>query len=165
MKEERDDGASEERDESEEERLDRNLNELLQELRVAQTGVQILFAFLLTLPFTNRFQKVTNDQRLVYYATLLLAGFAAMFIIAPVPFHRIVFRHHDKKALVFNANFMALAGLGCLSLAMTGVILFITDFLFHAGMVFTVTTVFFVVIMFLWFALPLWRVARAKTRE
>ena len=118
------------RSESAEERLDRNLSELLQELRVAQTGVQILFAFLLTLPFTARFGEVTRFERDVYFATLLCAGSASAFLIGPVSYHRLLFRQRDKQHVVFAANWMAVVGLACLAVAIVGVILLVTDFLF-----------------------------------
>src|SRR5919201_4488054 len=85
------------REETEEERLDRNLAELLQELRVAQTGVQVLFAFLLVLPFNNRFTEVSEYERGVYYATLLLAAAATLFLIVPSAHHRILFRLQEKR--------------------------------------------------------------------
>jgi hypothetical protein len=152
------------RNESETERLDRNFNELLQELRVSQTGVQILFAFLLTLPFTQRFTQVTAFQRDVYFTTLLLAGAASVFFIGPVSWHRVLFRKQEKREVVFAANRMALAGLACLSVAMVGVILFITDFLFSGtaaaiaggcmgGLIFT-----------LWYTLPVVRLIRILRR-
>src|SRR6476469_3807094 len=92
------------RNESAAERLDRNLGELLQELRVAQTGVQILFAFLLTLPFTQRFGEVTRFERDVYFVTLMCAGSASAFLIAPVSYHRLLFRQREKHHVVFAAN-------------------------------------------------------------
>jgi len=116
-----------ERDESEAERLDRNYAELLQELRVAQTGVQILFAFLLTLAFTERFAGVTSFQRGTYVVTLLFAAGATASLIAPVPFHRVVFRHNQKDDLVRNAHRMALGGLAFLFVAISGAVLLILD--------------------------------------
>jgi len=115
------------RRETEGERLDRNYNELLQELRVSQAGVQILFAFLLTLAFTQRFADTTSVQRGVYVTTLLLAATAAALLIAPVAFHRIVFRRQQKDDLVQAANRMALGGLAALLLAMVGAVLLILD--------------------------------------
>src|SRR5579875_1571606 len=88
------------RDESEAERLDRNFNELLQELRVAQTGVQILFAFLLSIAFQHNFTKLSAEQRDLYIGTLVSAALAAVLIIAPVAAHRLLFRQHRKDTLV-----------------------------------------------------------------
>jgi O-antigen/teichoic acid export membrane protein len=118
------------RDETEEQRLDRNLSELLQELRVAQTGVQVLFAFLLVLPFSNRFTEVSDYEKGVYFATLVLAAGATLFLIAPSAHHRVLFRLQDKHHLVIRANKLAVGGTACLALAMTGAVLLITTFLF-----------------------------------
>ena len=107
------------RDETEAERLDRNLNELLQELRVAQTGVQILFAFLLTLPFAARFGDVDTFELVVYVVALLAATAAAAgMIIAPVAYHRMLFRRGRKPQLVRSAHRMASGGLAFLLVAM-----------------------------------------------
>ncbi|HEY7632505.1 MAG TPA: DUF6328 family protein [Thermoleophilaceae bacterium] len=141
--------------ETEQERLNRNMNELLQELRVSQTGVQILFAFLLTLPFTQRFTEVTAFQRDVYFATLLLAGAASAFFIAPVSAHRLLFRRQQKRYLIVQSNWMSIAGLACLAVAIVGVILLIADFLFSSTLAAIVGGFFFVLFGVLWYALPL----------
>jgi len=120
-------GGAAGRDETEAERLDRNYAELLQELRVTQTGVQILFAFLLTLAFTQRFPQIDSFQRATYVVTLLAAAGAAALLIAPVAFHRVVFRRHQKRDLVFNANRMAEGGLAFLLVAIVGAVLLILD--------------------------------------
>jgi Family of unknown function (DUF6328) len=141
--------------ESEQERLNRNLNELLQELRVSQTGVQILFAFLLALPFAQRFTKVTTFQRDVYFVTLLLAAAASAFFIAPVSAHRLLFRRKGKEHLIYSSNWMAIAGLGCLAVAIVGVILLISDFLFGAVTAAVSTGIAFLLFVVLWYLLPL----------
>jgi hypothetical protein len=141
--------------ESEQERLNRNLNELLQELRVSQTGVQILFAFLLALPFAQRFTKVTTFQRDVYFATLLLTAAASAFFIAPVSAHRLLFRRQGKDHLIASSNWMALAGLGCLAVAIVCVILLISDFLFGAVTAAVSTGLAFLLFVVLWYLLPL----------
>jgi hypothetical protein len=145
------------REETEAERLDRNLAELLQELRVALPGVQVLFAFLLAVPFQQRFDEITAFQRDVYFGTLLCTAISAAFLIAPSAYHRILFRLQQKKELIRRANWFAIIGLAFLALAMTGAILLVTDFLF--GTVATVVTAatslsFFVV---LWYLMPLRR--------
>jgi hypothetical protein len=123
-------GAERQRgDETESERLDRNFQDLLQELRVAQTGVQILFAFLLTLPFAARFGDVDRFQRVVYVVALMAAAAAAAMIIAPVAYHRMLFRRGRKPQLVRSAHRMASGGLAFLLIAMVGAILLVTDFL------------------------------------
>jgi hypothetical protein len=151
------------RDETEEERLDRNLGELLQELRIALPGVQVLFAFLLAVPYQKEFSKVTEFDKRIYFATLLLTALSAALLIAPTAYHRITFRYQQKHRLVFIANRCALAGLLALALAMICAVTLITDFLFG-----TVTTIIVVVLgvgMFgtLWLALPLRR--RLKYRR
>jgi hypothetical protein len=145
------------REESEHERLDRNLSELLQELRVALPGVQVLFAFLLTIPFSQRFSLLTTAQERIYLGILLSTTISAALLIAPSAYHRINFRKQQKGRLVFIANWLAIIGLGFLALAMTGVVLLITDFLFST--VVTVVCTSFSALMFalFWYALPLRR--------
>lgn len=108
-------------------RLDRNYGELLQELRVAQVGVQILFASLLTVVFTDRFHAISSGQRVTYVITLLAAATATALLVGPVAFHRIVFRHNQKDDLVRISHRMALGGLAALSVALVGVVLFILE--------------------------------------
>jgi uncharacterized membrane protein YiaA len=121
------------RDETEAERLDRNLGELLQELRVALPGVQVLFAFLLAVPFQQHFTEIDGFEKGVYFATLLFTAFSAAFLIAPSAYHRLTFHYQQKQQLVFLANRFAIVGLGFLALAMTGAIVLITDVLFHSA--------------------------------
>jgi hypothetical protein len=145
------------RDETEEERLDRNLGELLQELRVALPGVQVLFAFLLAVPFQQNFTKISEFEKRVYFATLILTTVSAALLIAPSAYHRLTFRYQQKHRLVFVANRCAIAGLAALALAMSCAVLLITDVLF--GTTATIITVAFVLALFavLWVALPLRR--------
>ena len=120
-------------DETEDERLDRNLCELLQELRVALPGVQVLFAFLLAVPFQQHFTAITPFEKKVYFATLLCTAVSAALLIAPSAYHRLTFRYQQKEHLVVLANRFAIAGLGFLALAMTGAMMLITDVLFGDG--------------------------------
>ena len=108
------------------ERCDRNLAELLQEVRVAQTGVQVLFGFLLTVPFSTQFDQVTATERAVYFVTLLLAGAATMLLIAPTSHHRLLFRCGDKERLVLIANRYAIAGLVAVAATMVGAVLLVS---------------------------------------
>jgi hypothetical protein len=145
------------RDESEAERLDRNLAELLQELRVALPGVQVLFAFLLAVPFQQNFTKINGFEKNVYFATLLCTAMSAILLIAPSSYHRMTFRLQQKRELIFLANRFTIIGLAFLALAMTGAIVLITDVLF-GGITTVVTgalaaTAFIVV----WYAMPLRR--------
>jgi hypothetical protein len=153
------------RDETEEERVDRNLGELLGELRVALPGVQVLFAFLLVVPFNNRFADVTPFQKNVYFVTLLVATAASVCLIAPTVQHRIEFRHQDKEHVVLVSNKFAVVGLGLLAAAMTGAILFVTDFLFGAAT--TVVTTVFVALAFavLWYGIPLQRLRERRRAD
>src|SRR5215213_2219686 len=123
------------RDETQLERCDRNLVELLQEVRVVQTGVQVLFAFLLTAPLAARFPELSSFQRYDYFVTLLAAGAAAVLLIAPTAYHRILFRCGDKEHLVIVANRFTLAGLTCVALSMIGALLLVTDLMFDGGVV------------------------------
>ncbi|HVT00077.1 MAG TPA: DUF6328 family protein [Solirubrobacterales bacterium] len=146
------------RDETEAERLDRNLGELLQELRVALPGVQVLFAFLLAVPFQQNFSKTSAFDKRAYFATLLLTALSAALLIAPSAYHRLTFRYQQKGRLVFIANRLAIVGLAVLALAMTCAIMLITNVLFGTVAT-TVVTTTLVLTMFLllWAVLPLRR--------
>ncbi len=145
------------RGETELQRLDRNFGEILQELRVAQTGVQILFAFLLTLAFTQRFTALNMFQRDLYIVTLLLTAAATGLLIAPVGYHRITFRQRMRPELVTAANRLALGGLVFMMLALISSILFITDVVL-GGTAATVITVCSAVWLFgFWFLVPIAR--------
>jgi len=150
------------RRETEGERLDRNLGELLQELRVALPGVQVLFAFLLAVPFQAHFNQVSAFGEKVYFGTLICTAISATLLISPSAYHRLTFRYQQKRRLVFYANRFAIAGLAFLALAMTGAVMLITDFLF--GTVATVVTSAGAAAMFafFWFVLPLQRRLRFR---
>jgi putative flippase GtrA len=113
------------RHETEAERIDRNLDELLQELRVASIGVQVLFGFLLALPFAMRFSLLDDAQRALYLADLLVAALAIALLIGPAAQHRLVFHQHRKKQLLERANRMAIGGFGALGCAITGAVLLV----------------------------------------
>jgi hypothetical protein len=134
------------RAESAKERLDRNLEELLGGLRVALPGVQVLFAFLLVLPFQSRFPEVTPFQERVYFGTLLCTALASVLLIAPSARHRIRFRKNDKAYVVFTANRLAIAGLA-----------FLSDFLFSELVAIVTTAAVGVGVLWLWFGSPLAR--------
>jgi O-antigen/teichoic acid export membrane protein len=151
------DVARDGRQESATERADRNFTELLQELRVAQTGVQILFAFLLTLPFTQRFARVDGEQRLVYLATLIASALATACLIAPVSHHRILFRRRRKPELVDSANRLALAGLAFLLVSVTGAVYLVFDVVAGVGPAAVVGGVLGLWLLYIWYLLPLWR--------
>jgi membrane-bound acyltransferase YfiQ involved in biofilm formation len=147
----------EERSENEQERLNRQMMELLNEIRVAMPGVQVLFGFLLTVPFQQRFQRVTEFQETVYFGTLIAAATATAFLIAPSAYHRIMFQAHDKPNIIALGTAQMLAGLVALALAMNGAVLLITDVLFDAGTV-TITVIALATLYFtLWFGIGLFR--------
>jgi hypothetical protein len=145
------------RDESTAERDDRNLAELLQELRVAGLGVQVLFGFLLSLPFTNRFARLSHGQRDLYLATLVLSALATALLLGPVAYHRLVFRRGQKEGLVRTASVMAIAGLAVVGLAVSAAVLLVTSFVASGATTALITVVIVCVFGSLWFALPLAR--------
>jgi len=146
-----------ERTEEEQERLNRQMMELLNELRVAMPGVQILFGFLLTVPFQQRFSQVNDFQQTVYFVTLVTAAVAAAFLIAPSAYHRVMFEQQDKPNIIHIGTTQLLIGLGALAIAMNGAVLLVTDVLFSAGTV-TVTVVALSTLYFtLWFGFGLVR--------
>jgi hypothetical protein len=143
--------------ESAKERIDRELIVLLKELRVALPGVPGLFAFLLVLPFQQRFATVTSFQKTVYFVTLLLAAVSCAFLIAPSAHHRILFRARDKQILLLTATRLAIVGIGFLAAAIVGVLTLITDFLYGTTTTIIVTVAAAGVFAALWYALPLRR--------
>lgn len=152
------------REESEGERLDRNLAELLQELRVALPGVQVLFAFLLAVPFQQGFEEITGFQEKAYFVTLLLTAVSAALLISPTAYHRMTFRRQEKKHLVFVANRFAIAGLSTLALAMTGAIVLITDVLFGTVATIVFSAAALAMFVVLWGLLPLRRRLRSSEK-
>lgn len=145
------------RNESEGERLDRNLGELLQELRVVLPGVQVLFAFLLAVPFQQNFSKVTEFQKDVYFGTLMMTALSAALLMSPSAYHRLTFRLQQKDHLIFLSNRFAIVGLGALALGMTGAIVLVTDFLFGAIPTILAGTASLGFFAVFWYALPLKR--------
>ena len=153
------------REESEDQRLDRNLGELLQELRVALPGVQVLFAFLLAVPFQQNFTEITPFQEKAYFATLLCTAISAALLISPSAYHRLTFRYQQKQHLVFLANRFAIAGLGFLALAMSGAIMLITDVLYGAVATVAITAAAATMFAVLWYLLPLGRRLSLRASE
>src|SRR5215218_2586536 len=152
------------RPETDQQRVDRNLQELLGELRVALPGVQVLFAFLLVVPFNQRFVDVTDFQEKIYFVTLLCTAAASAFLIAPSVHHRLAFRRQEKEYIVLTANRLAIVGLSFLAVAMTGVILLVTDVLFGALTSILATVAVGVTCGVLWYLVPLrWRAASSSS--
>jgi len=150
--------ADEREDESE--RLDRELIELLNELRVALPGVQVLFGFLLTVPFSQGWSRVTDTERLVFFLTFLSTAVATALLIAPSAQHRILWRARDKDALLRRANSLALAGTAFLALAVTGAVWVVTDIIYAQAPASLVTAGVAGLFAWVWFAAPLMRRAR-----
>ena len=151
--------------ETPEERRNRELIELLNELRVALPGVQVLFAFLLAIPFANGFPKLSELDRDVYFAALVATMLSTALLITPSAYHRFLFRQHDKEQLLETSNRLTIAGLGLLAVAMTCSLFVITDFLFGWVMTGAVTAVTAVVFGFFWYALPLRRREEHRARK
>ena len=149
------------RHETQKERLDRNLTELLAELRVALPGVQVLFAFLLIVPFNQGYSRMTTFDRGAYFATLLATALASILLIAPTVHHRLEFRCDDKAHLVDVANHLTIAGLAALALAMTGAILLVTNVVFGTLPAILVTASVLGTFTVVWYGLPLRRRARS----
>jgi hypothetical protein len=147
----------------EERKRDRQMIELLNELRVALPGVQILFAFLLTVPFSVRFDKLTGFQRDVYYVTLMATALSAACLIAPSAAHRLRFHQGERMWIVESANELMIAGLVCLAVALGGSVLLITDVMFDGTRVWIYTGAVVAIIVGLWFARPMLRHARGKS--
>jgi hypothetical protein len=147
------------RDETERERVDRNLQEMLGELRVALPGVQVLFAFLLVVPFNQRFADVTSFQKAIYFVTLMFTTASAICLIAPSVHHRIEFRRQDKEQIVVSGNRIVIVGLALLAVAMTGAVLFITDVLYGSTTTAVVAAAVSLAFGVLWYAVPLRRIA------
>ena len=148
-------GSGGDEDESPKERTTRRWNEMLQELRVAQTGVQVLTGFLLTVPFSQRFTSLDSVQRTAYLIVVSSSILAAGLLIAPVAFHRVLFGRHEKEWLVEAANVSARFGLTTLGVTMSGVIFLVFDVVLGRTASITATSVTVVVLAVLWLVVPI----------
>jgi hypothetical protein len=146
---------------SEDEKLrDRQLLELLNELRIALPGVQLLFGFLLTVPFSQRFGETTIFQRNVYYVTLVSTAVSTICLIAPSAVHRLRFHQSERAYVIESANKLLIAGLSFLGLAIIGALLLITDFLYDGPRVVIYVGAVALLLVVLWFVRPLYRHVR-----
>lgn len=143
--------------ESDAERLDRNTIELLNELRVAGTGIQVMLAFLLIVPFNTGWEHVDSFQRTVYFVTLLLVAAAAFLLMAPPVHHRLLFRHGEKPFLVRTANYFAIAGMALLALGLVGILVLLSDVVVGGLAPVIVGCLSAALLGGLWFLLPILR--------
>jgi predicted membrane channel-forming protein YqfA (hemolysin III family) len=146
-----------ENQESRDERLDRELIELLNELRVVLPGVQVLFAFLLTVPFTNTFSSITNQQRQLFFAVFLCTAASTALLIAPSAYHRLRWRQHDKEQMLTTANRLSIGGMVFLTFALVGASFLVADLIFHTTAAALVTAAVAGFFAWFWWGLPLWR--------
>ena len=153
---------SDSRAETHKERVDRELIELLNELRVALPGVQFLFAFLLIVPFQQTRDELTDFQRDLYFVALLAAAIATVLLIAPAAQHRILFRQKDKDKLLRRSNVYAIAGLIVLGLAICAAILLVVDVLFSLPLAWLAAGAIAVMLAIAWIAIPFWRRSRTE---
>jgi O-antigen/teichoic acid export membrane protein len=147
------------------ERDDRNLVDLLQELRVATLGVQVLFGFLLGLPFTIRFAALHPWQHWLYIATIMLSSISVVLLVAPVAYHRLLFRRHQLGYLISAANVIAIGGLATVALAVSSAVLLVTSYVEPGLPAVVLVAVTLAMFAGFWFALPLARRARIDRRE
>ena len=140
--------------------LDQEWGELVEEHRLAMPGIQVLFAFLLILPFQNRFEELTQNQEYVYFSALVCAAIAIVLLISPTAVHRIRWRQQDKEALLQLATRTAIAATVFIAASMTAAVYLITDFLFGASVTVAVTAVLAAAFAGFWYVLPLVRRAR-----
>ena len=141
--------------ESSEDRHNRELIELLNELRVALPGVQVLFAFLLAVPFANGFPRLGRLDRDIFFVAFIATALSTVLLIAPSSYHRLRWRRHDKERMLVVSNALTIAGLACLAVAITSTVFVITDFLFHRAWAATFTSVVALAFLALWYGLPL----------
>jgi Family of unknown function (DUF6328) len=154
---ERDDRDSGAPSETQDQRINRELIELLNELRVALPGVQVLFAFLLAVPFTQRFQQLTDGQEYAFFISLLCTTVGSALLIAPSSYHRLRFRERDKEQMLQTSNRLAIAGTLFLAFAMTSAVYLVTDLVFHATLTLIVTGIAAATFGWFWYGLPLSR--------
>lgn len=159
------DARADGRDESAEERADRNWSEILQELRVLQTGTQILTGFLLALAFQPAFAELDAGQRTLYLVLVVLSALSAIIALAPVALHRLLFRRRAKPSVVAYGHFALVSALITVALLLLGVVAFVFDVVVDAGASWMIVTALAVVIAVLWLGIPTVMRARHSSRE
>jgi len=143
-------------EETEKERLDRELIELLNELRVALPGVQVLFAFLLTIPFARGWPRTTSSQHTLFFLSLLAAVVSTVLLMAPSAYHRILFRSRSKERMLLHGNMLAIVGMAALAVALGSSLFLVADFVFSGAAAAIATGIGGVLVAVLWYAVPLW---------
>jgi uncharacterized protein DUF6328 len=151
--------------ETRKERIDRELIELLNELRVALPGVQFLFAFLLIVPFQQVTQSATEFQRDVYYVALVSAAVTTALLIAPAAQHRVLFRQKEKEVLLHRSNRSAFAGLVVLALAISSAVLLVVDVLFSRTQAWSTAAAVAALLLWWWLLVPFWQRARNEQQR
>jgi hypothetical protein len=151
--------------ESEDERRNRELIELLNELRVALPGVQVLFAFLLAVPFANGFPKLGKLDRDIFFVAFISTALSTVALIAPSSYHRLRWRQHDKERMLVASNALTIVGLSLLAVAITSTVFVITDFLFHRSWAAAFTALVAATFLVLWYGLPLAAAIRDRRRR
>jgi hypothetical protein len=155
------DGHDDSPEESHKERINRELIELLNELRVALPGVQFLFAILLIVPFQQKVDQISDLQRGVYFVALASAALATALLIAPAAQHRLLFRQADKEGLLRRSNRSAVAGLVALGVAICSALLLVVDMVFSLTLAWVTSGALAVLLIWWWIAVPLWQRARS----
>jgi hypothetical protein len=150
------------RAEDEQEQRNRQLLELLNELRVAMPGVQVLFGFLLTVPFQQRFAQTTSAERTIYLVTLCAAAVATAFLIAPSALHRVTFRGRQKEFIIWFGSWEFLIGIAALAIAMCGTVALVVGFLYKGATPVVLVAALAVLYVALWFGVGIWRRMRGK---
>jgi L-asparagine transporter-like permease len=142
-------------EETHDQRINRELIELLNELRVALPGVQVLFAFLLIVPFSNGYPRLGAFDRDVYFVAFIATAVSTILLIAPSSYHRLRWRQSDKERMLMVSNTLTIAGLAALAVAITATVFMITDFVFHLAWASTFTAIVAALFLIFWYALPL----------
>jgi hypothetical protein len=157
--------ADDGRDETHDEQLDRNTAEMVQELRVGAVGIQVLFAFLLVVPFNAGWKQTTSFEHVVYYLTLVCIAIATVLLIAPSLHHRLLFREHEKPYVVEVGNRLMIVGMAFVAAGMTGIFVLISDFVFGGAAAALAGGVTALVLVCVWFWIPLRHRARARAQR
>jgi Family of unknown function (DUF6328) len=152
-------------EEDHEERLARELIELLNELRVALPGVQVLFAFLLIVPFSQGFPELGQLDRQIYFVAFIATAVSTVLLIAPSAYHRLRWRQHDKERMLVISNLLTIAGLASLAVAITATVFVITDFVFHRAWASTFTAIVAALFLIFWYAIPLGSALRDRQTQ